>query len=431
ISQPKALVVAGGVLAVIGLAPGMPHVAFIVPGVLLMMLVYGHTTMVKRSLTERSRVDTANETVPGAGRTPGWQDIAPVDPIGLDIGYRVIGLLGSEREGAERPAEQQTQLAEQIRNLRQEMSQQFGFLLPMVHIRDNLELDPESYTIRLHNIEVDRFSVQIGQLLAIATDAARPLTEGRPVREPSYGLNALWIQPDVRESAIHSGYTVVDCATVITTHVGKVMEDHIHELIGFEETRGWLEHLRQSSPKLCEALVPDKLSMGVLMQLLKKLLLDRISIGDSPRIAVTLLEMTEQQSDLLMLLRQVRITLRRQIVEPLINRQALPWQLSVFTLSPELEKMLLMAREQASRDVLFSEETFAIEPQLSLQLQQNIPALITQASQQPVEPVLLVAYQLWPLLSRYARIATNRTLTVLTFQEIPDDLQVEIIGQLG
>ncbi len=432
--QPRALMVAAAVLIMIGLVPGMPHVAFVIPG--LMMLLFVHRQTIRREAQrQQALVGSSDENGLKAGDRLSWQDIASVDPIGLNIGYRVIALLSDNPDDPVSNG----QLASQIRQLRRELSEQYGFLVPMIHIRDNLNLDPESYTISLHNIVTDRFTLRIGQLLAIAMEGALPLTADKEpviaVKDPSYGLNAYWIATSQREWSLQQGYTVVDCATVVTTHVGKVIEDHIDDLFGFEETQGWLAHLRQLSPKLCDELVPERLPPGLLMQILKRLLADNVTIADSPRIAATLLTVEQQraetQRDVLYLLRQVRVTLRRQIIEPLLNRRTTPEQLSVFTLSHELEKMLLMAREQASRDLLFSEETFALEPGLSMQLQNKMPELIHQAHSRQLEPVLLVTPHLWPLLSRYSRISQFRVLTILSFMEIPDDLQVEVIGQLG
>lgn len=432
--QPRALMVAAAVLIIIGLVPGMPHVAFVIPGLLMLLFVYRQTSR-REAQRQQALVTRGEENDLKAPDRLSWQDIATVDPIGLNIGYRVIALL------SDNPADSVNngQLASQIRQLRRELSEQYGFLIPMIHIRDNLNLDPESYTIALHNVVADQFHLRIGQLLAIAMEGALPLAAGKEpsiaVKDPSYGLSAYWIDTSQRESSLQQGYTVVDCATVVTTHVGKIIEDHIDDLFGFEETQGWLAHLRQLSPKLCDELVPERLPPGLLMQILKRLLADNVTIADSPRIAATLLaaeqQRAETQRNVLNLLCQVRITLRRQIIEPLLNRRTTPEQLSVFTLSHELEKMLLMAREQASRDPQFSEETFALEPGLSMQLQQKIPELIQQAHSRQTEPVLLVAPQLWPLLSRYSRISQFQALTVLSFMEIPDDLQVEVIGQLG
>lgn len=425
--QPGALMVAAAVLVVIGLVPGMPHVAFVVPGLLLLLFIYRRIHMDRQSGRDKGLDRDDGEKHSGPGERLTWQDISVVDPIGLNIGYRVISLLNQDPQNPGGNG----QLANQIRHLRREMSEHYGFLIPMIHIRDNLNLDPESYSIQLHNVAIDHFTLNIGQLLAIAMEGAQSLPFDHPVKDPSYGLTAYWIPASERESSLHAGYTVVDCPTVITTHVGKVIEDHVDELFGFEETQGWLAHLKQISPRLCDELIPDKLPMGVLMQVLKRLLADNISVADSQRIATTLLAVAEHQRDVFPLLQEVRVTLRRQILDPLINHQTVPEHLSVFTLSHELEKMLLMAREQASREAGFSEEAFALEPGLSMQIHNNIPELIQQARNKQVEPVLLVAAQLWPLLSRYTRIAQHRALTILTFREIPDDLQVDVIGQLG
>ncbi|WP_422447111.1 MULTISPECIES: flagellar biosynthesis protein FlhA [unclassified Endozoicomonas] len=431
IGQPRALMVAAAVLVVIGLVPGMPHVAFVIPGLLMMLFIYRRISLERATERKNALAGKGDKSGVASKERLTWQDISIVDPIGLNIGYRVISLLSQNAANHVTSHVTKGELASQIRHLRRELSEKYGFLVPMIHIRDNLNLDPDSYSIQLHNVAVDHFKLHLDQLLAIAMENARPLPYDPPVKDPCYGLTSYWIPVTEREASLQAGYTVVDCATVITTHVGRMIENHIDDLFGFEETQGWLTHLRQISPKLCDELVPDKLPPGLLMQVLKRLLADNISIADSPRVAATLLAASGPQQDILTLLSLVRITLRRQIIDPLINHQVLPEQLVVFTLSHELEKMLLMAREQARRDPQFSEESFVIEPGLSMQLQNNIPELVSQAHNQQVEPVLLVSPQLWPLLSRYSRIAQYRSLTILSFQEIPDDLQVEIIGQLG
>ena len=430
-AHPKAVMVAAAVLTVLGLVPGMPHLAFIAPGMALMFVAWRTMSQTKQQKTQslssgqQARQDNEKSKLQ-------WQDISPVDPVGLDIGYRVISILDTTNSPSTNSPglEGSAALADQIRHLRHDMSRRYGFLLPMVHIKDNLGLDPEAYAVRLHDIEVASFTVKIGQMLAIATEPTLPPLEGSSVREPSYGLAAVWIGPQQREQAIQLGYTVVDCATVITTHLGKVMEDYLQDFLGFEETQGWLNHLRQVSPKLCEELVPEKISLGKLMQVLKRLLQDQVSINDSPRIAETLLQLPDANATVLTMVQAVRITLRRQIVDPLLDQQSRLRQLSAFTLSGELEKMLLMAREQGMQNNV-QEEDFAIDPGLSMQLQEQLNHLTDQARERSVEPVLVVMAPLWPLLSRYARVASNRQLAVLTFQEIPDDLPVSIIGQLG
>ena len=417
-SHPKAILTAAGTLAVIGLAPGMPHLAFTGLGLLLFFLAY--RSMQKEG--ERSAA-TKESPVQSGDDVPGWNSIPLTDPLGLDIGYRVIGLLDSGGDN---------NLTEMIRDVRRDISQRYGFLLPMVHIRDNLELEPETYTILLHGTEVERFSVKTGQLLAILTDSGTPDLEGTAVQEPGYGLDAFWISAQARDDALRASCTVVSAATVIATHLSRVTEDYIMELFGFEEARGWLENLRRESAKLCDDLVPEKMSLGQLMQVLKGLLQDGIAIGDARRIATTLLEGPDQV-DQMACLQRVRKTLRWQIISPLTNTHsgAKKKALTTFTLAAELEKMLLTAREQGRRDKECTDENYPIEPQLALQIQQHIPRVVDEAKKRDVAPVLIVHSHLWPLVSRYSRVATGRELTVLSYQELPDQLAVEVIGELG
>ena len=417
LSHPRAILVAATVLIIIGLTPGMPHLAFIGPGLLLILLALQTRRTEQPDKSESTQTEDTQD-LPALD----WSTIPLVEPLGLDIGYRLISLMQPSEGG---------DLIDKIKNLRADMSRQFGFLIPAIHIRDNVELEPESYSILFHNIIYARFSLKTDSLLAFATDSTSPIFETPSFKEPSYGLNAWWINSSQRNEAISSGYTVVDCTTVIATHLGKMIEDNISELFGYEETEAWVENLRRESPKLCDELIPEKLSLAQLLPLLKSLLADAIALHDKRLIATTLLQHETLTGNHFELLQKLRIALRRQITSALLENQPQTNILSVFTLTPGLEKMLLMAREQARTETNFSEENIPLEPSLSLQLQQNMNELINHATEKQIAPVLLAGSALWPLISHYARAIPGKALTVLAYPEIPDQLQVEIIGQLG
>ena len=254
------------------------------------------------------------------------------------------------------------------------------------------------------------------------------------MQEPAYKLDAYWINDESKESAIRQGYTVVDPVTIITTHIGRMIKEQASELFGYNEAQQWLEQLRQESARLCDELVPDKLSLGQLMEVCRKLLRDQVPLSDRKTIATSLLSNAVQpQIDIIHLVEQARIALRHQILAPLIirNKPDDSRLIKVFTLSSDLEKIMLQSLEQVKQIGEFSEDNFPVEPGLSARIQKSLPVVAERSNSLNVPAALLVTPQLRPVLARFARLSGEREITVLSLREIPDDDRVEIIGQLG
>ena len=416
-SSPRAFLVCASILIIMGLVPGMPHLAF--AGLGLLVALPGLKSL-RRTKTERetSSTETGGETPDTAESPLDWRELHPADPLGLEIGYRLIPLVDSRNK---------SELTSSIRGVRKNLSQKLGFLIPSVHIRDNLDLDPDHYVITLHGVQFATGRVIPDHVLAIATRESNGELAGTPDHDPCYGLDAVWITRDQEEQAVRQGYTVVDGPTIIATHLGQIMEDHAHELFGYDEAQDWLEQLRQLSPRLADELIPDKLSLGQLMRICQALLIEQVPLTDMRTIAATLIDTSSKDRQPLMMAQEVRVALRRMILNSLAGMDnALP----VTTLSPALEKLLLEAWRQANQNGGFSPDAIPLEPSLTAQLQKNLPTVEQQMENQGQVPVLLAVPQLRPLLARFAHVCTKH-LRVLSFSEIPDDRQVNIIGHIG
>ncbi len=421
LAYPKTILITAGLLITIGLVPGMPHLAFAGIGAVILGLA-----LLIFSQLKKKHQETAPEQEQPVTSKLSWHELSPVDPIGLEIGYRLIPLV-DEASGGE--------LTLRIRETRKELSQELGFLLPAVHIRDNMVLDPEAYMVTLHGVEREGFQIRMGNyFLAIKTDPGLPTITGIEAREPAYKLQSFWIEESERDNVTRKGYTVVDAITIITTHLGRIMKDQASELFGFDEAQQWMEQLRQESARLHDELVPDKMTLGQLMKVCQQLLRDQVPLSDRKGIVTALLGIQPQtQPSPIQLAEQIRLALRYQILAPLTARQKpdSPLLLKVFTLSAELEKVLLQSSEQAKQTGHYSEEAFPVEPGLTVKLQQSLPDIVNRSNTLNTPAILLVTPQLRPMLSRFSRLSAVRELTVLGLTEIPDEYRIEIIGQLG
>ena len=420
LAYPKTILVTACLLITIGLVPGMPHLAFAGIGLVILGVALFSMSSARKKAQEPSAEETTKEPT-----SLNWQDLTTVDAIGLEIGYRLIPLV-DEHSGGE--------LTRRIRETRKELSQELGFLLPAVHIRDNMDLDPEAYMVTMQGADREGFQIMMGRALAIKTDDKLPSLEGPSTQEPAYKLVAYWIDNDSQQEAMKKGYTVVDPVTILTTHLGRIMKDQSSELFGYDEAQQWLEQLRAYSPKLCDELVPDKMSLGQLMKVCQQLLRDHVPLSDRKAIVTRLLDtQPQQQTSVIQMAEHVRGALRYQILAPLTERNKPddPLLLKVFRLSAELEKTLLQSSEQAKQTGHYNEEAFPIEPGLTVKLQQSLPEVINRSNSVPTPAVLLVTPQLRPMLARFARLSAVRELTILGLTEIPDEYRIEIIGQLG
>lgn len=429
--SPKALGVAAGVLFLMGSIPGMPHFSFLSLAFVtatVAFFIHKRNTATEEAGSEptaRSAALTAagqggaGELVPVAGAVEppdineeiSWDDVVPVDVVGLEVGYRIIPLVDTNQNG---------ELLGRIKGVRKKLSQDVGFLIPSVHIRDNLDLNPTAYKISLMGVTLGEAEVYPDSFLAIDPGQVFGKLEGIQTQDPAFGLDAVWIEESKKDHAQTMGYTVVDAATVIATHLNQILQKHAYELLGHEDVQKLLDILSEKSPKLAEELVPNTISLNVLLKVLQGLLQEGVSIRDMRSIAEAITANSDKSQDPVALKAAARVSLARQIVQGLVGSEP---ELPVMTLDPQLEQLLLGSVQQAQKSG--NDDGAFIEPGLAERLQQ---ALINAAQQQELagKPIiLLVAAPLRELMVKFNRFSVPE-MRVLAYTEIPDNKQITI-----
>ncbi|MEV8522141.1 flagellar biosynthesis protein FlhA [Dyella marensis] len=413
--QPRALAVAGVVLGVMGLVPGMPNIAFLLLGAICggaawMMVKRERET--REKLAEEAIAEATPATPPAERLELGWEDVAGVDPVGLEVGYRLIPLVDKNQGG---------ELMGRIKSVRRKLSQELGFLVPPVHIRDNLDLGPNTYRITLMGVPMGEAEVHNERLLAINPGRVHGTLQGIATRDPAFGLEAVWIEAGQRDNAQALGYTVVDPATVVATHLSHILQGHAHELLSHQDVQQLLDRLAAVAPKLVEDLVPKRMSLGVVVKVLQNLLAERVPVRNMRSIVESLAEHAGQSQDPGALTAAVRVALGRQIVQEIAG---LGTEIPVITLAPELEQILLGSL--ANGGVAGA----AVEPGLADRLQSGVADAARRQEMSGEPAVLLVAPQLRPWLARFTRhVAQN--LHVLAYNEVPDNRRVRLVQALG
>ncbi|MCF6440393.1 flagellar biosynthesis protein FlhA [Pseudoalteromonas luteoviolacea] len=415
LGNEKSLYIASGILIVMGLVPGMPHVAFLGLGSLIGGLAYyskRHKAQVAAQEAEQEAKGTQVANKQQDQKELGWDDVQPVDVIGLEVGYRLIPLVDQAQGG---------ELLSRIKGVRKKLSQELGFLVPPVHIRDNLELDPNAYKITLMGVGSGDGELKHGDELAINPGQVFGPIQGVATKDPAFGLEAVWIKPDQKDEAHSLGYTVVDAATVVATHISQLLTNNASLLLGHEEVQNLLDMLAKSHPRLVEGLVPDILPLTTIVKVLQNLLNEGVAIRDMRSIVQTLVEYGPRSQDPDVLTAAVRISLRRLIVQDAVgNADEIP----VITLAPELEQMLHQSLQNAG------DEGAGIEPGLAERLQGSLREA-HQTQEMLGEPsILLTSGMLRSVLSRFVK-HTIPGLRVMSYQEVPDERQIKIISSVG
>ena len=413
-ADPRVLYVAAGVIGVLGLIPGMPNLIFLG----LASMLGGSAYLNNRKQAEPSpelveRLPAGMELPAPEDRDLSWEDVPPVDLVSLEVGYRLIPLVDRSQDG---------QLMGRIKGIRRKLSQEFGFLIQPVHIRDNLELGPNHYRISLLGVTAAEAEVFPERELAINPGQVFGTVEGTPTKDPTFNLDAVWIDPGDRESAQAAGYTVVDTATVIATHLSQVFRDNAHRLIGHEEAQHLLDQLARRSPKLVENLLSSKaLSLGVVLKVLQNLLAEQVSIRDLRTIAETLAERASKSQDPATLTTAVRVALSRSIVQDLIGPDD---ELPLIALDPSLEQLLHKSLQGSQG------ETIGIEPGLAERVQRSVIDAARRQEGEGAPAVLVVAPEIRSWIAGWLRGAV-RNLTVLAFTEIPDNRRIRVVATVG
>jgi len=407
LSNPSALFIASGILIVLGLVPGMPHMIFVA----LASATAGLGLMVIRQEVQVEAEVQAAQDAPKvqAPKELDWDDIDQVDLIGLDIGYGLIPLVNPEMGG---------ELMTRVKGVRKKLSAELGFLVQPVRIRDDLNIDPDSYRIVLKGVVRGKGEIKVGRELAINPGQVFGELKGIETLEPAFGLKAIWIEPSDRDQARALGYTVVDASTAISTHLNKVLRENASDLISHDETQQLLEKLAARSPKLAEDLVPGKITLGVLTRVLQYLLIESVSIRDMRSIAETLTEVAGKTNDPEQLAALVRPKLGRMIMQSLVDEKN---TLSVMTLEPSFEQLLHNVLQQTQPG-----QPVVMEPGLS----ENLFAALREGARTMEDDgnpaVLVVSPLIRTWLSKAVRHRVN-DLTVLSYSEIPDDQAVKVI----
>ncbi|GAA60026.1 flagellar biosynthesis protein FlhA [Pseudoalteromonas sp. BSi20652] len=417
LGNEKSLFIASGILIIMGLVPGMPHFAFLSLGALLGYLAY---------YTQQSKIKAAaveaEVAANGAAGTNvankqeqkelGWDDVQQVDVIGLEVGYRLIPLVDQSQGG---------ELLNRIKGVRKKLSQELGFLVPPVHIRDNLELDPNAYRITLMGVSTGEGELKHGDELAINPGQVFGPIKGVETKDPAFGLDAVWIKPDQKDEAQSLGYTVVDSATVVATHISQLLTNSAALLLGHEEVQNLLDMLAKSHPRLVEGLVPDVLPLTSIVKVLQNLLNEGVAIRDMRSIVQTLVEYGPRSQDPDVLTAAVRISLRRLIVQDAVGMSS---EIPVITLAPELEQMLHQSLQNAG------DEGAGIEPGLAERLQLSLNEAHQNQEMAGEPSILLTSGMLRTVLSRFVKY-TIPGLRVMSYQEVPDERQIKIVSSVG
>ncbi|WP_213608801.1 flagellar biosynthesis protein FlhA [Pseudoalteromonas sp.] len=417
LGNEKSLFIASGILITMGLVPGMPHLAFLSLGALLGYLAY-YTQQNKLKLAAAEGAE-AESMASGTGLTAkqeqkelGWDDVQQVDVIGLEVGYRLIPLVDQSQGG---------ELLNRIKGVRKKLSQELGFLVPPVHIRDNLELDPNAYRITMMGVSSGEGELKHGDELAINPGQVFGPLKGVETKDPAFGLDAVWIKPDQKDEAQSLGYTVVDSATVVATHISQLLTNSAALLLGHEEVQNLLDMLGKSHPRLVEGLVPEVLPLTTIVKVLQNLLNEGVAIRDMRSIVQTLVEYGPRSQDPDVLTAAVRISLRRLIVQDAVGMSS---EIPVITLAPELEQMLHQSLQNAG------DEGAGIEPGLADRLQTSLNEAHQNQEMAGEPSILLTSGMLRTVLSRFVKY-TIPGLRVMSYQEIPDERQIKIVSSVG
>ena len=408
LANPSALFISAIILSILGLVPGMPHLMFIS----LAAATAGLGLLVIKNEVEE---EATQEAVAQAAATSeatkdlDWDDVDQVDLIGLEIGYGLIPLVNPETGG---------ELMSRVKGVRKKLSAELGFLVQPVRIRDDLNIDPDSYNIVLKGVVRGKGEIKVGRELAINPGQVYGELQGVPTREPAFGLEAVWIEPSQRDVARTLGYTVVDASTAIATHLNKVLRENSADLLSHDEVQQLLDKLSAKSPKLVEELVPGKLSLGVVTRVLQQLLGEGVSIRDMRSIVETLTEAAARSTDPEQLAASVRPKLGRMIMQALVDESN---NLSVMTLEPSLEQLLHNVLQQSQPG-----QPVVLEPNLAENLFNSLRQGARAMEEEGHAAVLVVSPLIRGWLSKAVRFRVN-DLTVLSYSEIPDDQAVKVI----
>lgn len=415
LSSPRVIGTIAAIMGILGSIPGMPTFVF-----LSFAAALGYAAYVRYQEVPAETVTDADEEFAKSLRQEPvltWQELPDVDKIRIDLGYELVPMAESSQKG---------ELPNRIRGLRKTISEAVGILVPEVRIRDNLRIAPNEYQIKISGDVVAKGSVDPNKVIAIEAGELYGKIDGELIKEPAYGMDAVAIPPEQKSKAVTLGYRVHDAATIISTHIGKVIKDHLDELIGYGDIAAINNRLKEISEDLADALSAALTPMEQL-KIFKTLLADKVSLVDIERIATTLISISETTKDPVLAASDVRLALRRAIVRQINGDKDL---MGAMTLSNQLEQTLLGSLQQAKQSGKVSLDNFHVDPELIAKFQQVMPDAAKQMKDHGYKAVMIVHPQLRPLLARYARTFAP-SLAVLSHNEIPEHVHVEVVLTLG
>lgn len=417
LAKPTVLYTAAFVMFILAVVPGMPHIAFLSFTGLLLFAGWKQSKKVQKAepVTDMAAISEAISK----DNTPvvSWDSIPLIEPIGLNLGYKLVTLVDSAKGSP---------LSQRIRGVRQVISETCGVLLPEIRIRENFRLKPAQYAIHINGIKVATGEVHSDKLMAIPGAELYGEIDGVLDTDPAYGMAIIWIMPEQKSKALNLGYQVVDCASVVATHVNKVARHYLPDLFNYDDITHLHARLGLQAPKLAEDLA-GALNFSQLLRIYRQLLTEHVSLKDIVTIASTLLESAAVTKDPILLTADVRYALRRAIIN---NVNGDKGTLAVYTIDNELENLLLSALNQSQQAGKVALDSFPVDPNILSQLQNTMPMIHEQMKAKGYAPILLVAPQLRPILSRYARLFAAG-LQVLSYNEVPDDSDLSIVGTLA
>jgi flagellar biosynthesis protein FlhA len=406
-NRPQVLYITAAILGMMGMTPGMPNVAFLLIALALAALAYNKQQRQARPQEAASVAPAQAQEIQEAS----WSDVAPVDTLGLEVGYRLIPLVDNAGDG---------ELIRRIKGIRKKFAREVGFLPPSVHIRDNLEMSPSAYRITLKGVEIGSGEVKTGLFMAINPGNVNATLPGTATRDPAFGLPAIWVESGVREQAQAMGYTVVDAGTVIATHLNHLVTLHAAELLGRHEVQQLMDHLTKESPKLVEELVPKLIPVSTVQKVLQNLLVEGVHIRDMRTIIDSLTEYAGRIQDPHELTALVRVALGRAIVQQIFAGAS---ELSVIALDQNLERLLLQTLQGGS-------DSASMEPGLADTLLGQTVIATQRQEALGLPAVLLAPAILRPLLARFLR-RTVPQLKVLSHAEVPEGKNIKVTSTVG
>ena len=406
-ANPQVLFLTAGVIGMMGMIPGMPNIAF--------LLIAGGLVWLGRRVMQKAAVSTAAVAAAPApppvaveSQEASWDDVALVDPLGLEVGYRLISLVDTSQNG---------ELLGRIKSIRKKFAQDIGFLVPVVHIRDNLEIKPNAYVVKLKGVEIGCGEATPGQWMAINPGQVSATLPGTQTKDPAFGLPAIWIDASLREQAQIYGYTVVDASTVVATHLNHLIHSHSAELLGRQEVQQLLDRIGKESPMLVQDLVPKALSLTSVQKVLQNLLDESVPIRDMRTILDVLAEHAPAVADTTELTSLIRLALGRAIIQEIYPGHE---PLQVIGLDSSLDRMLLQALSSSN----------GLEPGLADNLLLQTQAAMARQAQLGLPAVLVVQHPLRVLLARFLRRSLPE-LRVLSHAEIPDTRTIRVTATIG